>query len=52
MYGNSGNNVPIEKDIKTDSIAAIRTDIDVAFFQNNATRKITKIPGVNIPVKF
>ena len=30
-----------------DEIAATRTDMVVAFFQNKATRNITKIPGVN-----
>ena len=39
-------------DINTESIAAIRTESVVAFFQNNATRNMTKIPGVNKPVKF
>ena len=32
--------------------AAIKTDIDVAFFQNRATKNITTIPGEKYPVKF
>ena len=32
--------------------AATKTERLVAFFQNRATRKITKMPGVKNPVKF
>ena len=32
--------------------AATNTERLVAFFQNNATRNITRMPGVKNPVKF
>ncbi len=42
----------MKTDITTDRIAATKTERVVAFFQNKATKNITKIPGVNNPVKF
>ena len=52
MNGYSGNTKKIPKDRKSETIAATRTLKVVAFFQNNATKNITKIPGVKNPVKF
>ena len=48
----NGKTRNINKDKIRDIIAATRTLKVVAFFQNKATRKITKIPGVKNPVKF
>ena len=48
----SGKKRKIDKDKIRDVIAATRTLKVVAFFQNKATKKITKIPGVKNPVKF
>lgn len=48
----SGNRSLIAIERTKEKIAATRTDIVVAFFQNNAAKKMTKIPGVNKPVKF
>ena len=42
----------ILKDRKSETMAATITLKVVAFFQNNATKNITKIPGVKNPVKF
>jgi hypothetical protein len=42
----------MEKDRTKDMIAATNTLSVVAFFQNKATKKITKIQGVKNPVKF
>jgi phosphoribosylanthranilate isomerase len=52
MNGYSGKKRKIDKDKIRDVIAATRTLKVVAFFQNKATKKITKIPGVKNPVKF
>jgi hypothetical protein len=42
----------MNRDKIKDIIAATKTLKVVAFFQNKATKKITKIPGVKNPVKF
>ena len=52
MKGYSGKTRKINKDKIKDMIAATKTLKVVAFFQNKATKKITKIPGVKNPVKF
>ena len=52
INGSSGKLILISIDAINDIRAAISTDIDVAFFQNNATKKITTIPGEKYPVKF
>ena len=45
-------NKKIPNDRKSETIAATRTLKVVAFFQNKATKNMTKIPGVKNPVKF
>ena len=50
MYARSGNPIFIATDKTTDAMAAVRTERAVAFFQNKATKNITKIPGVKRPV--
>ena len=50
MYAKSGKKYLNVSDIATEAIAVINTDKVVAFFQNKATKKIIKIPGVNKPV--
>ena len=50
MYAKSGKRALIEIERTKDEIAATKTDMVVAFFQNKATRNITKMPGVNKPV--
>jgi hypothetical protein len=52
MYGNSGKAKLIKIDKTNEDIAATNVDRVVALFQNNATKNITNIPGVNSPVKF
>ena len=52
MKGYSGKKRNLNRDKIKDMIAATKTLKVVAFFQNKATRKITKIPGVKNPVKF
>ena len=45
INGSSGKLMLKSIDEISDINAATSTDIDVAFFQNNATKKITTIPG-------
>ncbi len=48
----SGKTKLITIDKTNEDIAATKVDKVVALFQNNATKNITNIPGVNKPVKF
>ena len=45
-------NKNMANDKTSEVIAATSTPSVVAFFQNSATKNITKIPGVKNPVKF
>ena len=50
MNGYSGKAFQIIIVYVNDVAAGTKTDIVVAFFQNNATKNITRIPGVKKPV--